>query len=110
MRLLSFRRGSLYRTTREYSRLLAENLEAVAGTLHHKDPVLIINVYRYGPLEYLFTLLQRLGSLPTFHHHWIQLHAFPAPLGQRGFASQLSDKAAVGIEHLQTVVLEVGHV
>src|SRR5262249_4090304 len=75
-----------------------------------KDPVLIINVYRYRPLEHLFTLLQTLGSLPAFHHHWIQLHTFPAPLGQRCFTSQLGDKAAIGIEHLQAVVLEVGHV
>src|SRR5712691_2240131 len=110
MGLLSFRRGYLHGTTREYGRLLTEHLEAVAGALQHKDPVLIINVYRYGPLERLLTRLQTLGSRPTSHHHRIQLHAFPAPLGQRGLASQLGDKTAIGIEHLQAVVLEVGHV
>src|SRR5712692_6231693 len=97
-------------TTSEYGRLLAENLEAVACALHHKNPVLIINVYRYGSLERLLTLLQTLGSLPASHHHRIQLHAFPAPLGQRGLASQRGEKAAIGIEHLLAVVLEVGHV
>src|SRR2546422_7022529 len=107
---LSFRRGSLHRTAIEYGRLLTEHLEAVACTLHHKDPALIINVYRYGSLERLLTLLQPLGSLPASHHHRIQLHAFPAPLGQRGLASQRGEKAAIGIEHLQAVVLEVGHV
>src|SRR5207248_10853442 len=40
----------------------------------------------------------------------IQLHPFPAQLGQHGRASQRSDKTAIGIEHLQAVVLEVGHV
>src|SRR5262245_8475066 len=35
--------GDLHGTTIEYGRLLAENLEAVACTLHHKDPVLIIH-------------------------------------------------------------------
>src|SRR2546427_8608911 len=103
-------RGYLYGTTIEYGRLLMENLEAVACTLHHKDPVLIINVYRYGPLERLLTRLQTLGSRPTSHHHRIELHTFPAPLGQRGLARQLGDKTAIGIEHLQAVVLEVGHV
>src|SRR5215471_8661651 len=110
MSLLSFRRGSLHGTTREYGRLLVENLDAVAGALHHKDPVFIINVYRYWPLEWLLLLLQPLGSQPAFHHDRIQLYAFPAPLGQRRLASQLGDKAAIGIEHLQAVVLEVGHV
>src|SRR5215831_7684404 len=110
MSLLSFRRRSLHRTTREYGRLLVENLDAVAGALHHKDPVLLINVYRYWSLEWLLTLLQTLGSQPAFHHHRIQLHTFPAQLGQGRLASQLGDKAAIGIEHLQAVVLEVGHV
>src|SRR5262245_55178006 len=100
----------LHGTTREYRRLLAENLEAVACALHHGDPVLIINVYRYWPLERLLTLRQTLGPLPAFHHHRIQLHTFPTPLGQRGLASQFGDKAAISIEHLQAVVLEVGHV
>src|SRR5512132_385421 len=108
MDLLLFRRVSLHGTTIEYGRLLAENLEAVACALHHKDPVLIINVYRYWPLEQLLTLLQTLGSRPPFHHHRIQLHTFPAPLGQRCLASQLDDKVAIGAEHLEAVVLEVG--
>src|SRR5712691_10441023 len=110
MGLLSFRRGYLHGTTTEYGRLLAENLEAVACALHHKDPVLIIHVYRYWPLERLLTLLQPLGSRPASHHHRIQLHTFPTPLGQRCLASQFGDKAAIGIEHLEAVVLEVGHV
>ena len=54
---LFFRRGSLHGTTIEYGRLLAENLQAVACALHHKDPVLIINVYRYWPLERFLTLI-----------------------------------------------------
>src|SRR5215471_7025063 len=37
MSLLSFRRRSLHRTTREYGRLFVENLDAVAGALHHED-------------------------------------------------------------------------
>src|SRR6266850_7046787 len=100
----------LHGTTIEYGRLLAKNLEAVACALHHKDPVLIINIYRYWSLERLLTLLQTLGSRPASHHHRIQLHTFPAPLGQGCLASQLGDKVAIGIEHLQAVVLEVGHV
>src|SRR5262245_11747713 len=97
-------------TTIEYGGLLAEHLDAVAGALHHKDLAFIIDVYRYGSLERLLTFLQPLGSLPASHHHRIELHTFPAPLGQRGLASQSGDKAAIGIEHLQAVVLEVSHV
>ncbi len=48
MDLLACRRSALQGTTREQGRLLAEHLEAVACTLHHKNPVLIINVYRDG--------------------------------------------------------------
>src|SRR6266446_37281 len=107
---LSCCRSSLHGTTIEYGRLLAEHLDTVAGALHHKDLAFIINLYRYGSLERFLTFLQPLGSLPASHHHRIQLHAFPAPLGQRGLASQRGDKAASGIEHLQAVVLEVGHV
>src|SRR5262245_61870917 len=106
MSLLSFHRGGLHGTTIEYGRLLAENLEAMACALHHKDLVLIINVYRYWPLERLLTLLQALSSLPAFHHYRIQLHTFSAPLGQCCLTSQRGDKAAIGIEHLEAVVLE----
>src|SRR5689334_12961568 len=94
----------------KYDRLLVENLETVAGALHHKDPVLIIDVYCYWPLERLLTLLQTLGYFPSFQYRLIQLHAFPSPLGQRCLASQLGDKAAIGTEYLQAVVAEVGHV
>src|SRR5438094_9994306 len=99
MALLPCRRGSLHGAAIEDGVLLAEHLEAVACALHYKDPALIINVHRYGSLEWFLTFLQPLGSLPASHHHRIQLHAFPAPLGQRGLASQLGDKATIGIEH-----------
>ena len=38
-------------TALEDGGLLAEDLEAMAGGLHHKDPALIIYLYRYRPLE-----------------------------------------------------------
>src|SRR5262249_51239852 len=110
MALLPCRRGALHRAAIEDGGLLVEHLEAVASAFHHKDPTLIINVYRDGSLEWLLTLLQRLGSQPASHHDWIEFYPFPAPLGQRRLASQRGDKIAIGIEHLQAVVLEVGHV
>src|ERR671914_656171 len=108
MDLLSLRQGYLQGTTIEYGSLLAKDLEAVAGALHHIDPVFIIHVYRYWPLEGLLTLLQALGHLPSLQRHGVQFHTFPSPLGQGCLARQLGDKAAIGAEHLKAVVLEIG--
>ena len=108
--LLAFRRGSLQGITIEESRLFAENLEAVAWALHHKDPVLIINGDRDWPLERPLTFRQPMGSLPAFYHVRIEFQTFASPLGQRGLASYRGEKAAIGIEYLQTVVLVIGYI
>ena len=91
----------------EDSLLLVVNLQPLAGALQHVDAPLVVHLYGDGPVEQLLPLVQVVGHFPALNNGQVQLDSLAAPLGQSSLTKQLCNKVTLGIEDLQSVVLEI---